>query len=83
VDYRSPVTYPDVVTVHATVGRLGITSYVMKYRAHSRAQNGAVVAEGESVVVNFDYRNGRKASVDEGLRQAITELEAKGPGAPA
>jgi acyl-CoA thioester hydrolase len=81
IDYRSPVTYPDTVTVQATVARLGVTSYVMKYRAFSRAQNHGLVAEGESVVVTFDYQQGRKTPVDETLRAAILRLEAEGTGA--
>ena len=78
VDYRLPVLYPDTVTVGATVARLGTTSYVMKYRAHSRAQSGALVAEGESVIVMLDYRNGRKVPLDDRLREAIGRLEASG-----
>jgi acyl-CoA thioester hydrolase len=78
VDYRLPVLYPDTVTVGATVARLGTTSYVMKYRAHSRAQSGALVAEGESVIVMLDYKLGRKVPLDDALRAAIGRLEASG-----
>jgi acyl-CoA thioester hydrolase len=59
VDFRSPVTYPDTVTVEAGVSRLGTTSFTMRYRATSRAQ-GRLVAEGDAVVVMVDPETGQK-----------------------
>jgi acyl-CoA thioester hydrolase len=79
VDYRRPVVYPDTVRVAATVTKLGRTSFVMAYRAESGAQGGAVVAEGETVIVMLDYRTGDKVPLDEPLRARIAEVEAGGP----
>lgn len=70
VDFRSPVTYPDTVTVEAGVSRLGTTSFTMRYRATSRAQ-GRLVAEGDAVVVMVDPETGQKTPLSDALRTAI------------
>jgi acyl-CoA thioester hydrolase len=91
IDYLRPLTYPDTVRVDATVRAIGKSSLTVGYRIWSVAQQ-AEVANGEDVVVVFDYATGRKALVDDGLRAAIAALEATakpgragdgGPGAVA
>lgn len=74
VDFRRPVTYPDTVKIEATVPRFGNTSFEMRYRATSVAQN-AIVAEGDSVIVMMDYRNGQKVPVPAELRARIEAFE--------
>ena len=78
-DYRLALRYPDRVRVEATVTRLGNSSFVMGYRVFSREQDG-LAAEGEGVIVLFDYGSEQKAPLDDDLRRAIEELEAQGPG---
>ncbi len=79
VEFRRPVTYPDLIRVSSTVLRLGNTSFVMGYQAFSRAQNGALVAEGESVVVMLDATLGQKVTLSDELRRKIAALEASSP----
>ena len=74
VDFRRPVTYPDRIVVEATVTKLGTTSFTMGYRASS-AQQKAVVAEGEGVVVMTDPATGQKTPLTAELRAAIAALE--------
>jgi acyl-CoA thioester hydrolase len=81
VDFRRPVTYPDTVTVEASVRRFGTTSFTMRYRATSQAQ-AAVVAEGEAVVVLLDPATGRKTPIPPELRAAIDALESAAPRVP-
>lgn len=78
IDFRSPVTYPDRVHLAVTVERLGTTSIALRYRGTSEAQSGAVVVEGESVVVVFDYARGTKVPIGDDLRARIEALEAAG-----
>jgi acyl-CoA thioester hydrolase len=75
IDYRLPLAWPDTVTVHATVARLGTTSFTMGYRVTSEAQGGAIAAEGEGVIVLVDYRGGGKVALPDDLRSAILALE--------
>lgn len=74
IDFRRPVTYPDTVTVEASVRSFGTTSFTMAYRATSAAQQ-AVVAEGEAVVVLLEPASGRKTPIPPELRAAIDALE--------
>ncbi len=77
VDYRRPVTYPDSVRVETGVSRIGGTSFTMAHRIWSEAQR-AEVASGESIIVAYDYRAGRKAPIDDALRAAIAAVEGRG-----
>lgn len=79
IDFRRPVEFPDVVTIDVRVARLGTTSMELRYRVRSRAQ-AAIVAEGESIVVLFDFASSTKRELPAPLRAAITALEA-GDGA--
>ncbi len=72
VDFRKPVTYPDAVTLEATVMKLGNTSFTMGYRATSAALG--LAAEGEGIVVVLDGA-GQKLVLPDELRRAIEVLE--------
>jgi acyl-CoA thioester hydrolase len=74
VDFRQPVTFPDKVKVRARVPKIGTTSFTMQYEVVS-AKLG-VAAEGEGIVVMFDYAKGTKVPVDDALRARIAKLEA-------
>jgi acyl-CoA thioester hydrolase len=74
LDYRRPVTYPDIIRASATVTQIGKTSFVMRYRLFSLSQ-ATVAGEGDSVIVMIDYRSGEKVPVDAELRRTIAALE--------
>jgi acyl-CoA thioester hydrolase len=82
IDYRLPLEYPDTVRVSATVLKLGNTSFTMALRMRSRAHQRAIAAEGENVIVLFDYRSGRKVPLGPDLRARIEELESTAPDQP-
>ena len=71
--YRIPLTHPDTVTVGVQVGDVGPDRFEMRYRVVSH-RHGAVAADGESVIVTFDYAAGRKAEVSEKLRERLLDL---------
>jgi acyl-CoA thioester hydrolase len=75
IDYRRPVTYPDVVRVETTVKRIGNTSFVMANRIRTEGQ-GVEVATTEEIIVLFDYRAGKPTALTERLRATIHEVEA-------
>ena len=80
VDYRLPVHYPDTVTIHTTVTRMGRSSFDMDYRIESAAQDGATVATGSAYCVAYSYRENRVVPMDEALRQGFLDLEKMGGG---
>lgn len=75
IDYRAPVTFPDTITVEASVPSFGTTSFVMKYRISSKAQN-RVVADGDSVIVLLDEHDA-KLPIPPALRARIDALEGR------
>lgn len=77
-DYAIPLVYPDTVLAEATVAKLGNTSFTMHYRVRSRAHGLQVAAQGEGVVVLFDYAKGGKVPLDAALRGAIERVEGRG-----
>ena len=74
IDYRQPVTYPDRVSTAVTVSRIGRTSFIMPFRSTSE-KTGAVVAEGQGVMVMLDYAHGQTVPVPDEVRAAILALE--------
>lgn len=71
--YRIPLTHPDTVTVGAQIGEVADDRFVMRYRAVSH-QHGAVAADGESLIVTFDYATGSKARVPDDVKARLTDL---------
>jgi acyl-CoA thioester hydrolase len=80
IDYRRPVKYPDTIEVRVTTLRVGGKSVTLSYRVSSAAQGGAVVAEGETVIVLFDYRRNEAIAIDPELRR---RMSGGSPAAPA
>lgn len=71
--YRKPIRYPDRVQVGVRAKQVRSDRVVIEYRLVS-AKWDAVAAEGEAVVVSYDYRNGRKCPIPDAVRAAIEAL---------
>lgn len=71
--FRIPLTHPDTVTVGAQIGDVGADRFVMRYRAVSH-QHGAVAADGESLIVTFNYATGSKARMSDDLAACLADL---------
>jgi len=72
--YRKPVSYPDRLLVGTRVVEIQSDRVTIEYRLVSTKLN-AVAAEGQAVVVSFDYLAGKKAPLPDSVRRAIEELE--------
>ena len=72
--FRRALVYPDRVTVGARVTEMEEDRFTMEYRAVSHEQ-GEVAAEGDGVVVSFDYGAGDKTPIPETVRSGVRELE--------
>jgi acyl-CoA thioester hydrolase len=73
-DYRRQLTYPDTLMISASIVSIGRTSLKMVHRLYSTAQQ-AVAAEGDSVIVMFDYDAQRPVPVSEDVRAKIAAVE--------
>ena len=78
VDYIKPVEFPDTVTIHNTITRIGNASFEMGYRITSSAMDGATVATGTASCVVFDYKEGKSTPLPDTLRASILEFEDSG-----
>jgi len=74
--YRKPVSYPDRLLVGTRVIDLQLDRVTIEYRLVSTKLN-AIAAEGQAVVVSYDYHAGKKAPLPESVRRAIEDLEAQ------
>jgi acyl-CoA thioester hydrolase len=68
--FRKPVTFPDTVTVHTSISRIGTKSFGMRYRIESEAL-GETVAEGEGTLVWYDYAKGQTSPIPDDLRARL------------
>ncbi|MEZ6060332.1 MAG: thioesterase family protein [Planctomycetaceae bacterium] len=71
-DYRRQLHFPDTIHVGSRVGRLGSTSAEIVHAVYSQKQS-AIVAEGTSVIVIFDYAANRPVRIPEALRQRFQQ----------
>ncbi len=72
--FRFPLTYPDMISGGGRVTRLEAGRYVMEYKLISH-EHRKVAAEGEGLIVSYDYREKRKAPLPEELKRRIQSLE--------
>ncbi len=72
--FRKPLTYPDRIRVGATVNDLQEDRFTMLYCIESVAL-GTIAADGEALIVAFDYSENRKTALPDSVRRAILELE--------
>ena len=72
IDFRKPVSYPDTVTLEASITKFGNTSFTMGYRAVSKALG--LAAEGEAIVVLLDA-SGQKLTLPDEFKKAVEALE--------
>jgi acyl-CoA thioester hydrolase len=75
--YRLPLTYPDTVSVGTKITDIAEDRFTMKYVIVSH-KHQKVAAEGDGVVVMYDYREGRKTAIPEEIRKRILAMEKMG-----
>ena len=72
--FRIPLTYPDKVSVGTRVSKIDDDRFTMEYYVVSH-NHQKVAAEGNGLIVTFDYQENRKVSVPPEIKQRIEELE--------
>lgn len=72
--FKIPLTYPDVVSVGTRVSGIEADRYNMKYVVVSHA-HAKVAAEGEGLIVSYDYRAQKKAPLPDEIKERIRNLE--------
>ena len=72
--FRKALTYPDTVSVGTRVSEVDEDRFVMQYRLVSHKLK-AVAAEGEGLMVSYNYWEKRKAAIPDKVRRRIKEIE--------
>ncbi|HAS53634.1 MAG: thioesterase [Nitrospirae bacterium GWC2_57_13] len=72
--YRLPLTYPDTVSVGTKITDIAADRFTMKYVIVSH-KHQKIAAEGDGVVVMYDYRAGKKTAIPEEMRKRILAME--------
>ena len=72
--YRRPVSFPDRIAIGVRAMDVQLVRVVIEYRLVSAKWNG-IAADGEAVVVSYDYNAGKKCPIPESVRQAIQEAQ--------
>lgn len=73
--FRLPLHYPDTIEVGGRATDVGADRFTMEYWVVSLTK-GAVVAEGQGVIVSYDYARGQKTPLPEAIQRRIKEIEA-------
>jgi len=72
--FKAPLTYPDTISIATCVSELSEDRFTMKYYVKSHA-SGRVVAEGEGLVVFYDYKNNCKHEIPSPIIENIKSLD--------
>jgi acyl-CoA thioester hydrolase len=72
--FKIPLSYPDKVLIGAKVVSIEEDRFVMHYLVVSH-KHKKVAAEGDGVIVTFNYREGKKVTVPEVIKQRIFDIE--------
>lgn len=76
--YRIPLTFPDHLRVGARVIEMGSDRFKMAYRIVSQT-HGKTAAEGDGLIVHFDYRRQEKSLLPSRLVDRIRTYEPAKP----
>ncbi len=72
--FKAPLVYPDNLTVATVISEMAEDRFTMKYYVKS-GNSGRIAAEGEGLVVFYDYNNNCKHAVPESIRRQIEALQ--------
>jgi acyl-CoA thioester hydrolase len=72
--FKIPLTYPDVVSVGAKISEIETDRFNMKYTVVSH-NHAKVAAEGDGLIVSYDYRAQKKAPLPDEIKERIRVLE--------
>jgi len=71
-NFKAPITYPDTIYVGAKITNIEDSKVRITHSMVSKNLNREI-AEGEALVVWYNYRNQKKAIISEKLRKSMLE----------
>ena len=76
-NFRLPLDYPDRVHIAARSNILSPKKFNMEYAVFSE-KHGSITADGEGLMVYYDYANGKSCEIPGAIVVAIKALEERG-----
>ncbi len=73
-DFKKPLTFPDTIHIGAKVSGIEDKKIKMDHLIISEDQNEAV-AEGEAIIVSYNYMENRSVNVPEEVKKRIEDIE--------
>ena len=74
--YKFPLTYPDTVRVGVRASEIGVDRFTAEFRIVS-TRHQRIAAEGDSVIVSYDFRIGSKVPLPDSIRARIEAMESR------
>lgn len=75
-EFKRPLTYPDKIFVGIRVSEMGTDRFTMQFRIFSQKLQ-KIAAEGDGVIVSYNYRERCRAPVPDEVRRRIEALEGR------
>ena len=73
-NFRLPLDYPDRINIATRASLLSPKKFNMEYVVFSERQ-GVIIAEGDGLIVYYDYANGKSCEIPDAIVAAIGALE--------
>ncbi len=73
--FRIPLTYPDTVSVGVRAIRIEADRFIIEHCVVSH-KHQKIAAEGEGLMICYDYREQKKTLMSETMKQEIENLQA-------
>jgi len=73
-NFRLPLDYPDHINIATRCSILSPKKFKMEYVVFSE-RHGAIAAEGDGLIVYYDYANGKSCEIPNAIVTAINKLE--------
>ena len=74
--FKVPLSYPDTVHIGTYVTDIQKDRFTMKYLVYSENAK-RIAAQGEGLIVSYDYKENKKADIPQIWLDNLKELEAK------
>ncbi len=72
--FKLPLSYPDSVIIGTYITDLEVDRFVMKYAIYS-LEHERVAAEGDGLIVCYDYNKGEKTPIPEAIVSRLKSVE--------
>ncbi len=76
-DFRLPLTYPDRIQIGTFIEDIRPKRFTMHYAVYSEDQQD-VAAEGEGLLVYYDYGKGRSCEIPPAVRAGLQTMQRRG-----